>query len=82
MDQLLSVPHGVASVIDVHAAIDPTILEKIVESSAPAQDQIVNRSPHKKQKTKGKGEKGKRENEVGLYYLLFDFHYISFHYRS
>ena len=33
MDHLLRVPNGTASIIDVHAATDPIILEKMVGSS-------------------------------------------------
>ena len=79
LDHILSVPRGAASIIDVHAATDPIVLENIVGSATASEDQPVNHTSTKKQKTEGK-----RENEVGcfVFCLLIDFycdHFITDH---
>ena len=84
LDHLFGVARGAASVIDVRAATDPNVLEKIVGSSTPGEDQTVNHTPPKKQKTEGNNEKIGTENEVGITAccLLFDLycdHFITDH---
>ena len=84
MDDLLGVPRGAASIIDVHAAADSIVLEKIVGSTTTSEPHTVNHTPHKKQKTEGNDEKNATDNEVGLIVccLLFDLfcdHFITDH---
>jgi len=67
LDHLLRVPNGTASIIDVHAATDPIILEKMVGSSTDIPE-----------KREGRDERIARERGLNIFISVNDI--INIHY--
>jgi len=61
LDHLLHVPYGTASIIDVHAATDPIILEKMVGSSTDIPE-----------KREGRDERIARERGLNIFISVYD----------